>query len=171
MTIERYQRYEPQIHPNAFVHPSAQLLGEVFIEDGASVWPTCVMRGDNGAIRLGAGSNLQDASVCHATLGVSSTSVGVETTVGHRVILHGCKIGSHCLVGMGSIVLDNVEVGDFCFIAAGSLLTPNKKYPPHSFIVGSPAKVIRQVKPEELEGIVHSVKVYQELAKHYRAGG
>ena len=165
----RYQAFEPKVHPLAYVHPSAQLIGEVEIAEEASVWPTCVLRGDNGAIRIGARTSFQDGSIAHATLGQSKTTIGEECTVGHRVVLHGCTVGSHCLIGIGAIVLDGAELGDWCFLGAGALVTPNRKFPPKSFILGSPAKVVREVSAKELEWIEHSTKVYLDLCRSYRA--
>jgi len=170
MTITLHAGVAPTIHPGAWVHPSAELLGDVTLEDGVSVWPTCVLRGDSGAIRLGARTNFQDGSIAHATRGVSTTTVGPECTVGHRVILHGCTIGARVLVGMASTVLDNVVVGDDCFIAAGSLLTPNKVFEPRSFIMGSPAKKVREVTAKDLEWIASSWRGYFDLMKQYRGG-
>lgn len=169
MSTEPFQSWSPVIHPAAWVHPSAQVLGEVLLDEGVSVWPTTVLRGDCGAIRVGARSNVQDGTVAHATRGVSSTSVGVECTIGHRVILHGCTVGSHCLIGMGSTLLDTCEVGDFSFVAAGALLTPGKKFEPRSFIMGSPAKRVREVSAKELEMIDHAWRVYADLVKGYAA--
>ena len=157
----------PKIHATAFVHPSAVLIDDVTLGEEVSVWPTAVLRGDMGFIRLGARTNFQDGAIAHATLGTSNTSVGDACTVGHRAVLHGCAIGNHCLVG---IVLDNVEVGDWSFIAAGSLLTPGKKYEAGSFLVGSPAKRIRAVKDSEREWIQHSCIVYLELMRRNRSG-
>lgn len=165
----RYQSFEPKVHPLAYVHPSAQLIGEVEVGEEASVWPTCVLRGDNGAIRIGARTSFQDGSIAHATLGQSKTTVGDECTIGHRVVLHGCTVADHCLVGIGSTLLDGVELGEWCFVAAGSLLTPNRKFPPKSFILGSPAKAVREVNAKDMEWIVHSTKVYLDLTRTYRA--
>jgi carbonic anhydrase/acetyltransferase-like protein (isoleucine patch superfamily) len=164
----RYQTFEPKIHDLAYVHPSATLIGEVEIGPEASVWPAAVLRGDNGAIRLGARSNFQDGAVAHATLGQSQTVIGQECTIGHRAVLHGCSVGDTCLVGIGAIVLDGATLGDWCFVAAGSLIPPGRKFPPKSFIMGSPAKVVRDVTAKDMEWIVHSFKVYQELSRTYR---
>jgi carbonic anhydrase/acetyltransferase-like protein (isoleucine patch superfamily) len=170
MGTESYNGISPRVHPLAFVHSSAQLLGEVVLAEEVSVWPTAVLRGDNGFIHLGARTNFQDGAIAHATLGASNTTVGVGCTIGHRAILHGCTVGSHCLIGMGSILLDNVELGDGCFVAAGSLLTPNKKFEAGSFIIGSPAKRTREIKGAEREWIAHSCAVYLELMRRYRKG-
>jgi carbonic anhydrase/acetyltransferase-like protein (isoleucine patch superfamily) len=168
MAITPYGALVPTLDPSAWIHPSAELLGDVTLEADVSVWPTCVLRGDSGAIRLGARTNFQDGSIAHATRDVSKTTVGQECTVGHRVILHGCTIGHRVLVGMGSTVLDNVVVGDDSFIAAGSLLTPGKVYEPRSFIMGAPAKRVREVTSKDLEWIASSWKVYFELMTTYR---
>ena len=168
MAIESYGGMNPQVHPLAFVHASAQLLGDVSVAEEASVWPTAVLRGDNGWIRFGARTNFQDGAVAHATLAASNTTVGEECTIGHRAILHGCTVGNHCLVGMGSILLDNCELGDWCFVGAGSLITPGKRFEAGSFILGSPAKRVREIKESEREWITHSCAVYLELARAYR---
>lgn len=170
MAITPYEGLTPMVHTGAWVHPSAELLGDVTLEDGVSVWPTCVLRGDSGSIHLGARTNFQDGSIAHATRDVSKTTVGPECTVGHRVILHGCTIGARVLVGMASTVLDNVVVGDDCFIAAGSLLTPGKIIEPRSFIMGAPAKKVREVSTKDLEWIASSWRGYFELMQKYRAG-
>lgn len=170
MPTEPFKSLSPRLHPKAFVHPSAQLLGDVELSEDSSTWPLVVMRGDSGAIRIGARSNVQDLTVIHATDGLSKSTVGEECTVGHRVILHGCTVGDRCLVGMGSILLDNVEVGDDSFIAAGSLLTPNKKFPPRSFIMGSPAIRVREVSEKDVAWIAHSWRAYKDLADAYRSG-
>lgn len=135
-----------------------------------SVWPTSVLRGDCGAIRIGARSNVQDGTICHATQGYSTTTVGVECTIGHRVTLHGATVGDRCLVGMGSILLDGVELGAECFVAAGSLIPPGKKFEARSFLVGSPAKRVREVSAKDLESIAHAWKTYLELMRGYREG-
>jgi len=170
MASYTYDAFTPRIHDLAYVHPSAQLLGDVELAEEASVWPTAVLRGDNGWVRIGARTNVQDGCVLHGTQDVSRTTVGREVTVGHRAILHGCTVGDSCLIGMGSIILDNVEIGEWSFVAAGSLLTPGKKYPPRSFLIGSPAKRQREVTAKETDWIAHSFKVYTELARKYRLG-
>jgi carbonic anhydrase/acetyltransferase-like protein (isoleucine patch superfamily) len=170
MPIESFEAHTPRVHPAAFVHPGAWLLGDVEIAEEASVWPSAVLRGDHGRISIGARSSFQDGCVAHATDGLSVTSVGVECTVGHRAVLHGAKVGDRCLVGMGSVLLDNAELGEFCFVGAGSLLTPNKKYPPRSFILGAPAKRIREVSAAEIDWIVGSYQAYLDLAKRHRVG-
>ena len=170
MPIETFEQHTPRVHPAAFVHPAAHLIGEVEIGDAASVWPTAVLRGDHGAIHIGARTSIQDGCVAHATHGQSQTAIGMECTVGHRAVLHGCRVGDRCLVGMGSILLDNSELAEDCFVGAGSLLPPNRKYPPRSFILGSPAKRLREVTAQELEWIRYSWEAYQDLARRHRRG-
>jgi carbonic anhydrase/acetyltransferase-like protein (isoleucine patch superfamily) len=168
MAVERFENLEPRIHTNAFVHSGAHVIGEVTVKEHASIWPGAVLRGDQGSITIGARTSVQDNSVAHATIQQSQTVVGDECTIGHRVILHGAKVGDRCLVGMGSTLLDHVELGEFCFVGANSLITMNKVFPPRSFILGSPAKRVREVTAEEMEWIVQSWKIYQDMAIRYR---
>jgi gamma-carbonic anhydrase len=166
--IETFEQHTPRIHPSAFVHPSAHLIGDVQLDDESSVWPTAVLRGDHGAILIGPRTSIQDGSVAHSTHGTSETRIGAECTVGHRAILHGCRVGDRCLVGMGSILLDNSEIGDDSFVAAGALVPPNRKYPPRSFILGSPARRMREVTLQEVEWIRYSCEAYRDLARRHR---
>jgi carbonic anhydrase/acetyltransferase-like protein (isoleucine patch superfamily) len=169
--IEPFEAHKPDIHPRAFVHPGAHVIGAVTVGEEASIWPSTVLRGDHGGIVIGARTSIQDGSVAHATENKSTTVVGAECTVGHRAVLHGCRVGDRCLVGMGSILLDNVELGEWCFVAAGSLLPPNRKFPPRSFILGSPGKRVREVTAEEMEWITYSWKAYQDLARRHGRRG
>jgi carbonic anhydrase/acetyltransferase-like protein (isoleucine patch superfamily) len=171
VAIENFERFVPHVAPDAFVHPAATVIGEVELGAEASVWPSAALRGDHGAIRVGARTSVQDGTVAHATENVSQVLVGSECTVGHRAVLHGCRVGDHCLVGMGSILLDNVELGEWCFVGAGTLLTPGKTFPAGSFILGSPGRRIRDVTSQEKEWIVYSWKAYLDLTRRYRARG
>lgn len=168
MSIESLGALSPVIHPGAWVHPSAVLLADVHLAEDVSVWPTVVLRGDSGRITIGARTNLQDGTIAHATTGVSTTTVGEECVIGHRVTLHGCTVGARCLVGMGSTLLDNVVLGDGCFVAAGSLIPPGKVFEPGSFILGSPAKRVRAVTEKELAAIDEGWKAYVALMHRYR---
>jgi carbonic anhydrase/acetyltransferase-like protein (isoleucine patch superfamily) len=166
--IEPFERLSPRIHPLAFVHPGAHLIGDVEIGEESSIWPATVLRGDQGAIVIGARTSIQDGSVAHATQGFSQTVIGAECTVGHRVVLHGCRVGDHCLVGMGSVLLDNAELGEWCLLGAGSLVTQGKVYPPRSFLLGSPARRVREITSREAEQIDYSWRAYQDLTRRYR---
>ncbi|MEZ4321344.1 MAG: gamma carbonic anhydrase family protein [Myxococcota bacterium] len=168
--IESLGALVPNVHPSAWVHASAVVVGEIELGARVSIWPTAVLRGDMGLIRLGADSNLQDGAVCHNTSGLSQTLVGERVTVGHRAVLHGCVIGDDCLIGMGAIVMDNATVGAGSFVAAGSLVPPGREIPPGSFVVGSPARVVRPVAERETRAIAYSWKHYAETVERYRAG-
>lgn len=159
----------PQIDPSAYVQASAQIIGDVVLGAQSSVWFNVVMRGDVHPIRIGARTNIQDNSTVHVTGGRWATIVGDDVTVGHAAVLHGCRIGDRCLVGIGAIVMDDVEVGDDCLIAAGSLVTPGTKIPPGSLVMGSPAKVARPLRSDELASLKQSALNYIEHAASYRA--
>lgn len=162
--IERYLDFEPRIDDGAWVHSSACLIGDVTLARGASVWPTTVLRGDQGAIVVGEDSNLQDGTVVHATGGQSTVQVGARVTIGHRAIIHGCIIEDDCLIGMGAIVMDNAVIGRGSMVGAGAVVLANTKVPPGSMVLGSPAQVVRPVKPRHTEWIEHSWRTYARLA-------
>lgn len=167
--IEAFRQWSPKLDARSWVHASAQLIGDVVLEEDVSVWPLCVLRGDVGRIHLGARTNVQDGTIAHATGGVSVTTIGADCTIGHRVTLHGCTVGAGCLIGMGSTLLDNCDIGAGSFVAAGSLVTPGKKFEPGSFIVGAPAKRVREVTAAERELIAKGGQVYLGLLRDYRA--
>lgn len=160
----------PQIAANAYVAPGARLIGEVVLEENASVWFNAVLRGDEGLIQVGKGSNIQDNSTCHLYAGYPCI-IGENVTVGHNVILHGCRIGNGSLIGMGSIVLDDVEIGEDCFIAAHTLIPPGKKIPSRSFVMGNPGKVVREVTEKDLEILKMSAEEYQQNAQKFIQAG
>lgn len=167
--VEAFAGFVPRLEPGAWAHRSAVLIGDVVVEAGASVWPTSVLRGDMGPIRIGADSNVQDGTICHDTTDRSATRVGARVTIGHRVILHGCIIGDDCLVGMGAIVMDNAELGAGSFVAAGTLIPPGRVYPPGSFVMGSPGRLVRPVNARDLEQIAFSWRHYRERAAAWLA--
>src|SRR5438045_2529049 len=129
----------PSLGKDVFVAEGAQIISDVQIGDRSSVWFNCTLRGDVMPIRIGVETNIQDGSVLHGTFGKYACEVGDRVTIGHNVILHGCKIGTRCLIGMGSIVMDGAEIGERSVVGAGSLVTEGKKFPPNSLIVGRPA--------------------------------
>ena len=165
--IEALGDLVPNVHPSAFVHPRAVLIGDVTVGPECSIWPNATLRGDDGKIVLGARCSVQDGTVIHMTDGMSDTCVGDEVTIGHNVTLHGATVGSHCIVGMGSVVLDNAEIGEWSIVGAGAVVTMNKKFPPGCLILGSPAKVVRVLTDEDREWIGYSWKRYVEQAQRY----
>lgn len=170
MLVEFSSKF-PQLDPTAYVHASAQVIGDVTIGAESSIWFYAVVRGDVHFIRIGSRTNIQDATVVHVTTGRWPTIVGDEVTVGHRAVLHGCQIGNRCLIGIGAVLLDGVEVGDNCLIGAGALLTPGTKIPPGSLVLGAPAKVVRSLSDAEKAEIVQSAAHYVAHARRYRAAG
>mgnify|MGYP000005846328 CR=1 FL=1 len=167
--ITPYRTAVPRVHPTAFVHEAAHVIGDVELGEDASVWPGAVLRGDVNAIRVGRGTNLQDGTVVHVNRQGPPTVLGDFVTVGHAARLHGCRIASHCLVGIGAIVLDGVELGEECLVAAGAVVTPNTKVPPRSVLMGTPARVVREAREEDLALIRRSAQNYIALKNDYLA--
>lgn len=152
MTVEerlaKHLSKEPQVDPTAYVARGAILLGDVLIGPRASVWHNCVLRGDINSIEIGEGSNVQDGTMVHLAdnFGVK---VGKYVTIGHAAMIHACTIGDECLIGMQATILDGAEIGEQSIVGAHSLVTNGTKVPPGSLVVGVPAKVVRQLTPEE----------------------
>jgi carbonic anhydrase/acetyltransferase-like protein (isoleucine patch superfamily) len=169
MAIFRLDDETPRIAPTAWVADSAQLMGRVELQEGASVWFGCVLRGDNELLRVGPRSNIQDGSVVHSDPGFALT-LGADVTVGHQVMLHGCSIGEGTLIGMQSIVLNGARIGAHSLVGAGSLVTEGKEFPPGSLIVGRPAKVMRPLSEEEIGKLIRTAAHYVENARRFRAG-
>lgn len=168
--IQEYAGLVPRIDATAWVHESAWVIGEVVIHPRASVWPTAVLRGDMGQIVLGADSNIQDGAICHNTGGRSETHVGERVTVGHRAILHGCRIEDDCLIGMGSIIMDNAIIGRGSVVGAGALVVANTVIPPGSMVLGSPAKVVRPVSAKDTASIATGWTTYLETTRFWTKG-
>ncbi|HVU02100.1 MAG TPA: gamma carbonic anhydrase family protein [Polyangiaceae bacterium] len=166
--IRPYKDTKPVIAEDAFIAENATLIGEVTIAAGANVWYGAVLRGDVGWIKIGKGTNVQDLACVHTTGGVSNTDVGEYVTIGHSAVLHGCKIGDGCLIGMGSIVLDNAEVGAECLVAAGTVITPRTLIPPRSLVRGQPGKVVRPLEEHEWAQGRMSAVYYMDLANAHR---
>lgn len=167
--VEPYLGVLPTIDPTAFVHDTAVLIGDVTVGAESSIWPHATLRGDDGRIVIGARTSVQDGTVVHATENLSATIIGDQVTVGHNVTLHGARVGSNCIVGMGAILLDNATIGEFCLIGAGTLVTQNVTIPPRSLVLGSPGRVVREVNEKELEWIAYSWQRYVQQAAIYRA--
>jgi len=165
--IVAFGQRAPQIDPSAWVQASAQVIGDVAIGAQSSVWFNVVIRGDVYPIRIGARTNIQDNSTVHVTGGRWSTTIGDEVTVGHGVILHGCRIADRCLIGIGAIILDGVDIESDCLVAAGSLLAPGTRIPAGHLAKGSPAKVARPLRPDELVHLKQSAANYVQHAATY----
>lgn len=166
MPFYEFEGKRPSVHNEAFVHPTAILIGDAQIDAGCYVGAGAVLRGDIGSIRIGRGSNVQENCVVH-TFSDEATIVHPDTHVGHGCILHGCEICSHVLVGMGSVVGDGVKINSHCIIGAGSFIDFGTEIPPESVAVGSPARVIKAAGPEHLKRIAEGLAIYQELARRY----
>jgi len=157
----------PKVDPTAFVDLSAQVIGDVTIGPESSVWMNTVVRGDVNHIRIGARTNIQDGSVLHVTRRTHPLVVGDDVTVGHAVILHGCTLENHAFIGMGATVMDGAVIGELALVGAGALVTQGKHIPPRMLAVGSPAKAIRPLTDEEVEGIRQSARNYVADRLHY----
>src|SRR5215471_14558450 len=162
--LRPYRGIMPRVAPSAFIDDSAQVIGDVEIGEESSVWMCAVLRGDVHWIKLGRRSNIQDGAVVHAMTGTHPTSIGDNVTVGHAAVLHGCTVESHCLIGIGAILLNGCYVGGGSIVAAGTLLTEGTKVPPRSLVMGSPGKVKRQLSDEDIA----SIRVYADRYVEYR---
>jgi gamma-carbonic anhydrase len=169
MPIYEHKGVRPQLGRDVFIAPNATVIGDVALGDEASVWFGAVIRGDVFPIRFGARTNVQDGSVVHVTGGQAATTIGDDVTIGHMVLLHGCTVGSRCLIGMGSIVLDNAEIGDECLVAAGSLVAPRTVIPPRSMVMGRPAKVVRPLGEKDLAMVREAGALYVGYARTFRS--
>ena len=168
MAIYELDGVAPRVAASAWVADTAQVIGNVVLGENASVWFGTVVRGDTEAITIGAGTNIQDASVLHADFG-QPLVIGERVTVGHQVMLHGCTIGDETLIGIGAIVLNGARIGKNCLVGAGSLVTEGKEFPDGSMIMGTPAKVVRQLTLEQIEGLRLSAQHYIDNARMFRA--
>ncbi len=169
MALYALDGLRPEMAPTAWVADSAQVMGQVTLAADSSVWFGCVLRGDSDLLEVGEGSNVQDNSVLHADPGFP-LRMGRFVTVGHQVMLHGCTIGDESLIGIGAIVLNGARIGRNCLVGAGALVTEGKEFPDGSMIIGSPAKVVRQLSPEQIAGLRRTAQHYIDNARRFRAG-
>jgi len=167
--LEPYRGNHPSVHPTAFVHTSAIVIGHVTIGEQSTVWPAVTMRGDDGSIVVGDRSSIQDGTVVHTTEGLSTATIGNQVTVGHNVILHGCTIEDDCIIGMGSIVMDNAVVERGSIVGAGTLVPMGKRVAAGTVVVGNPMRVLRDSTAKDADWIVHSWKEYVERGIEYLA--
>lgn len=166
----------PRLGRRVYVDPAAVVIGQVSLGDDTSVWPAAVIRGDVNVITVGSRTSVQDGCVLHVTHdgpfwpGGFALSVGDDVTIGHRAVLHGCTVGSRCLIGMGAVVMDGAVVGDDVMIAGGALVTPGSRCESRSLYVGSPARRIRALSERELERLVYSARWYVKVKDGYLGG-
>lgn len=167
--IATFQGSSPRIPASVFIAPTATVVGDVVFGEEASVWYGAVIRGDVGAIRIGAKSNIQDGCVLHVTSGGQPLVVGAEVTVGHRVILHGATVEDRCLIGMGSVLLDGCVIGEESLVAAGSIVLESTRVPPRSFVAGVPAKIKGPIPDAAHARLRESAEGYVRLAREHAA--
>jgi len=172
--IHKFKETLPQVEQGTWIAPSADVIGDVTIGKDCSIWFGCVVRGDVHYISIGERTNIQDLSMIHVTHyknGDKSTGnptiIGNDVTIGHRVMLHGCTIEDACLIGMSATILDGAVIGKESIIGAGALVTKNKKFPTRSLIMGSPAKVVRELNDAEVAELYASAERYVEFKKDY----
>jgi carbonic anhydrase/acetyltransferase-like protein (isoleucine patch superfamily) len=168
MSIYRLGERVPQIADSAFVAPTAVVIGTVELTENSSVWFGAVLRGDNDPIRIGENSNVQDGSVLHTDVGIPLT-IGANVTIGHQAMLHGCNIGDGTLIGIQAVVLNGAVIGRNCLVGAGAITTERKDFPDGSMIIGAPARLVRALRPEEIERLGENAAVYVRRAAQFRA--
>lgn len=166
MIYSNYFEHAPKLGERVFAAAGAKIIGRVELGDHVNVWFNSVIRADVNFVKIGRNTNIQDLCMLHVTE-MNSLTIGENTSLGHSVILHGCKIGNGCLIGMGAIILDGAEIGDNCLVAAGSMVTPGKKFPAGSMIKGRPAVVERPLSQEEIQRVSHHYQSYVTYKEEY----
>ncbi len=161
--IYSFDNMTPKIAESAFIAESADIIGDVTIADGASVWFGAALRGDEGKIEIGENSNVQDNATVH-----NNTKIGRNVTIGHNAIVHGCEIEDNVLIGMGAVVLDGAIIGEGSIVGASALVTGGKVFPPKSLILGSPAKLVRELTDEDVASTINNAEEYVRLSKKYK---
>ena len=169
MTLYMLDGHSPKIARDTWVAPDANLIGQVVLEEAASVWFGCTLRGDNEEIMIGAGTNVQENTVMHTDIGFPLT-IGAGCTIGHKAMLHGCTLGENTLIGMGATVLNGAKIGKNCLIGAGALVTEGKEIPDGSLVMGAPGKVVRELDKTAIAGLRASALHYQENMRRFRDG-
>lgn len=169
MTLYILDGVAPEIAEDTWIAPDANLIGRIIVEEAASVWFCSTLRGDNEAITVGAGSNIQENCVLHTDMGYPLT-IGKGCTIGHKVMLHGCTIGDNSLIGMGATVLNGAKIGKNCLIGAGALITEGKEIPDGSLVMGVPGKVVRELDEAAIDGLRKSALGYQANMRRFRDG-
>lgn len=168
--IESFQDMNPRIGEGVYVSPTATVIGDVELGSGSSVWCGAVVRGDVWRISLGEFSNIQDGCVCHVTTGGPDLIIGSRVTVGHRAVLHSCRVEDACLIGMGAIILDGAVIGEGSVVGAGAVVLEGMHVPPRSLVTGIPARIKRSVDEETVRSIRERAEEYHRLALSYLEG-
>jgi carbonic anhydrase/acetyltransferase-like protein (isoleucine patch superfamily) len=167
MSWYRIEDRSPSLAPSAWIAPGAHVVGLVELSDAVSIWFGAVLRGDNEPIRIGARSNVQENSVLHTDPGVPLT-LGADVTIGHQAMLHGCTIGDGTLIGIQSVILNGARIGRECLIGAGALITEGKQIPDRSVVLGSPGRIVRQLRDDEAQKFREIAQGYVDRARTYR---
>lgn len=167
MAVYTLDTFEPKVDPSVFLAPNATVIGRVTIGKQSSVWFNTVLRGDDEAITIGEGSNIQDLTMCHADEG-KPLVIGDRVTVGHNCVVHGCIIGDDCLIGMGSVVMNGARIGKGSIVAAGSVILENAEIPENSLVAGAPGKIKRQLDPGMKELLTAAATIYQTRSETYK---
>lgn len=162
----KFKNNYPEIHSTAWIAHSADVIGKVQIGENSSIWFGCVLRGDINEIKIGKNTNVQDLSMIHMDTD-SKTILGDNVTIGHKVMLHGCTIENNCLIGMSATILDNAVIGEGSIVGANSLVTSGKKFPPKSLIMGSPAKVVKQLTEEDVQKLINHAAHYVDYKNDF----
>lgn len=163
---ERINELVPKTSPSCFIHKTAVIIGDVTIGDNVSVWPCAVLRGDIASISVGENSNIQENACVHVNYGCPAV-IGKGVSVGHGAVVHGSKIGDNCLIGMNAVVMES-EIGPNCIIGAGAVVPAGKNIPAGSLVMGVPAKVVRQLEEDEVNGIIKNAREYAAAVRLYK---
>lgn len=164
--IYQYEQHTPEIAPNVFVAPSADVIGRVVLSENVSVWFNAVIRGDTDSIFIGSGSNIQDNAVLHTDPGIQ-LKVGENVTIGHCAMVHGCTIGENSLIGINAVILNGANIGRNCLIGANALVPEGMEIPDNSMVLGTPAKVVRELDEKTIAGLSESAKSYRDKASAF----
>lgn len=162
----KFKEFYPIVHAKAWIAPSADLIGDIEIGENSSVWFNCVLRADVNSIRIGKNTNVQDLSMIHTDTH-TQTILGDNVTIGHKVMLHGCEVQNNCLIGMSATILDGAVIGEGSIVGANSLVTQGKKFPPRSLIMGSPAKVVKALDKDDVDGLIKHAEHYVDYKNDY----